>query len=505
MSDNKRIAKNTMFLYIRMIIIMGVTLYTSRVVLDKLGVDDYGLYNVVGGVVGMLSFLNGTLSIGTSRFLTYELGTGNNQKLVRTFSTAFYVHFMLSAIVLLIMETGGLWFFFHELKIPEDRLLPCFWVFQISILTTMIAITQVPYTAVIMAHEKMDIYAYVSIFEAIAKLLICYMLSVAQMDKLILYACLLAIIQLLVSFYYRYYCIRHFEESKLQWVWDKGILKSLMGFSGWNVIANLTETLKFQGVVILINLFFAPVVVASQALANQVANTMMQFVNNFRTAINPQIIKLYASGDREASKKLTLETTVYCFDLILLIGLPAIYVMKPLMSIWLVEVPEYAVVFTQWIIVCNIVGTFSAAFYIPMLAANRIKTNSIAAIFLGIGQFVLLYVILKLGGGPMWVPYLTFVMYVGFSLVVKPYVLYKEIDYSWKELFMCYWSCLKVVAVSLVITLPLKYLLKETYFNALILVMVTVMAVCFSSYMCMEKEMRNKLVNVLKTKVLKKR
>lgn len=487
-----------------MILIMGVTLYTSRVVLDKLGVDDYGLYNVVGGVVGMLSFLNGTLSTGTSRFLTFELGTGNKEKLIATFSTAFYVHLILSVIVLVLMETGGLWFFYNKLVIPDTRLMPCFWVFQISILTTMVAITQVPYTAVIMAHEKMDIYAYVSIFEAIAKLVICYLLSVAQSDKLIVYAIFILIVQLASSFYYRYYSSRHFEESKLHMIWDKSILKSLLGFSGWNIIANLSETLRLQGVVVLLNLFFAPVVVASQAVANQVANSMLQFVTSFRTAINPQIIKLYASGDRNGSKKLTLETTVYCFDLILLLGLPAIYVMRPLMEIWLVEVPEYAVAFTQWIIVCNIVGTFGTAFYIPMMAANKIKTNSMAAILLGIGQFLLLYIILKMGGGPMWVPYVTFIMYIGFSLVVKPYVLYKDIDYSLSELCKCYWDCSKVLLLSLLLTMPYKYYMEDTYLNNFLLVVLTIFVVVFSSYVFMDKEMRAKIVNVIKKKLLKK-
>lgn len=487
-----------------MILIMVVSLFTSRVVLDKLGVDDYGLYNVVGGVVGMLSFLNGTLSTGTSRFLTYELGAGNKEKLISTFSTAFYVHLILSGIVLLLMETGGLWFFYNKLVIPADRVVACFWVFQISILTTMVAITQVPYTAVIMAHEKMDIYAYVSIFEAVAKLLICYLLSVAKSDKLIVYAIFILVVQFASSFYYRYYCVKRFEECKLHMIWDKGILKSLMGFSGWNVIANLTETLKLQGVVVLLNLFFAPVVVASQAVANQVANSMLMFVSSFRTAINPQIIKLYAAGDHEASKKLTLETTIYCFDLILLLGLPAIYVMKPLMDIWLVEVPEYAEPFTQWIIVCNIAGTFGSAFYIPMMAANKIKTNSIAAIFLGIGQFVLLYIVLKMGGGPMWVPYMTFIMYVGFSFIVKPYVLYKEIDYSLAELLKCYWDCAKVLLLSLVLTLPFKYYMEETCLNAVLLVVITVFAVFYSSYAFMEKKMREKIVDVVKKKVLKR-
>lgn len=501
MSDKMRIAKNTMFLYIRMILIMGVSLYTSRVVLDKLGVDDYGLYNVVGGVVGMLSFLNGTLSTGTSRFLTFELGTGNKEKLKATFSTAFYVHLILSGIIFFLMETGGLYFFFNKLVIPESRLTPCFWVFQLSILTTMICITQVPYTSVIMAHEKMYVYAYISIFEAVSKLIICYMLSVSVVDKLILYAILITIVQSFVAISFRIYCVRNFDESKLHLILDKDILKSLMGFSGWNIIANLTETLKLQGVVILINLFFQPVVVASQAIANQVAATMMQFVNNFRTAINPQIIKLYAVGDKTASKKLTLETTVYCFDLILLLGLPAIYVMKPLMSIWLVDVPEYAVVFTQWIIACNIIGTFSASFYVPMMAANKIMFNSFASIFLGIGHFVLLYFILKFGGGPMWIQYITFFMYLGFSLFVKPYVLYKDIDYSIKELLMCYWNCSKVLFLSLILSLPFKYILEDTLAHSSLLVFCSVIAVCLSSYVFMTKQEKTKIVSLIKNKL----
>ena len=242
MADGKRIAKNTLFLYFRMLLIMGVMLYMSRVILNQLGVDDYGLYNVVGGVVGMLSFLNGTLSIGTSRFLTYELGVGNQSRLQNTFSTAFYVHLLLAIIVLLLMETGGMWFLYNKLVIPAERLTACVWVFQLSILTTLVAITQVPYTATIMAHEHMRVYAYISIFEAVAKLAVCYLLSIASSDRLIAYAVLIAIVQFLVAMLYRIYCIRHFSESHLHKVFDKEIFKGMMGFSGWNVMANLSET-----------------------------------------------------------------------------------------------------------------------------------------------------------------------------------------------------------------------------------------------------------------------
>ena len=500
MADNKRIAKNTMFLYFRMILIMGVTLYTSRVVLDKLGVTDYGLYSVVGGVVGMLSFLNGTLSIGTSRFLTYELGTGNYDRLQRTFSTAFYTHLILSAIIVLIMETGGMWFLYHELVIPSDRLTACVWVFQLSILTTVIAITQVPYTAVIMAHEHMSIYAYVSIFEAVAKLLVCYLLTIAEFDKLIFYAALVAAVQLFVALYYRFYCSHHFTESRIKKLFDKEILRSLMGFSGWNILANITETLKLQGVIVLINMFFAPAIVAAQAIANQVTNAMMQFVNNFRTAINPQIIKLYAAGDKEGSKRLMLITTVYCFDLVLLLGLPALFVMNELLHIWLVEVPDYAVIFTQWMIVSQIIGTFNAAFYIPMMAANKIKSNSIAAVYLGIGQFVLLYILLKIGFGIMWVQYILLFMMTGFALVVKPYILYKEIDYSFKELFACYWACAKVLLLSLAISIPICYNLNHDLIGSIVKVLIVGSSVLLSSYIFLDRGTKQKLLALMKKK-----
>ena len=500
-ANNKRIAKNTLFLYFRMILIMGVTLYTSRVILDKLGVDDYGLYNVVGGVVGMLSFLNGTLSNGTTRFLTYELGAGNQERLQVTFSTAFYVHATLALIIVLLMETGGMWFLYNKLVIPDERLTACVWVFQLSILTTLVAITQVPYTAAIMAHEHMSIYAYISIFEAFAKLGVCYLLSISSIDRLILYAILIAIVQLLVALFYRAYCIHHFSESRLQKVFNKDIFKWMMGFSGWNVMANLAETLKLQGILVLVNMFFVPAVAAAQAVANQVSNAMMQFVNNFRIAINPQIIKLHAAGNEEASRKLTLQTTVYCFDLILILGLPAIIVMNEVMHLWLVEVPKYAVAFTQWIIVCNIVNTFNVSFYIPMMAANKMKSNSIAAVIFGIGLFVVLYILLRFGLGPMWVQYVGFILVVIFSLFVKPFILYREINYSAKELLMCYWDCAKVLLLASAFILPAHYLMKESMYFTFIKGIIALTSVVLASYICLDKQTKVKLHSFIQKKL----
>ena len=504
MSDNNKIAKNTLLLYIRMFIIMGVTLYTSRVVLDKLGVVDYGLYGVVGGIVAMLSFLNGTLMAGTSRFITYELGAGNKQRLWETFNTSFYTHSLLAIIVILILETGGLWFLYHRLVIPADRLNACFWVFQLSILTTVVSITQVPYNSLVTSHEKFNIYAYISIFEAIAKLSVCYALIISHWDRLILYALLLALIQLLIAFYYRIYCNRHFEESHLALAFNKQIFRDLMGFSGWNIIAQLTHSLRIQGVVILINMFLAPVVVAAQTIANQVCNAAMGFVNNFRVAFNPQIIKLYASGDKEESKKLTLNATIVSFDMVLLLALPCIYAMPTIMDIWLVKVPDYAVLFTQCMLACNVIDVFNASFYIPMLAANKIKFNSMSAVFIGIGQFVLLYFVLRYSKEAMWVPIFNIVLTAVYSLLIKPYVLWKDIDYSIKELGMCYWCCLKVLVLSLVVTIPLYLYLDQSLASSTILILSSLVAVAVSSWLFLDTDMKDKIVLVVKNKIHKR-
>ena len=267
-SDKRRIAKNTLFLYIRMLIIMAVSLFTQRVILDKLGPTDYGIYAAVGGVVAMLGFLNGTLSTGTSRFLTFELGKGDKEKLNNTFSTAFYAHLILSVIVAAVLLTGGVWFVEHKLIIPSERLSAAVWVLIISVFTTLVSITQVPYTSVIIAHENMSIYAYIGLFEAAAKLGIVYLLSLAPRDKLVFYAILVALVQIVIALFYRFYCIRHYEESRLQKRFDKPILKEMMSFSSWSLIANVSQVLGTQGLTVVMNMFFNPIMIAAQQIGN---------------------------------------------------------------------------------------------------------------------------------------------------------------------------------------------------------------------------------------------
>jgi len=504
--DSKRIAKNTIFLYARLILVFGVTLYTSRVVLDKLGVDDYGLYNVVFSVIGLLSFLNGTLSAGTSRFITFDLGRNDKEKLKNTFSTALCTHLLLAGIVLLLGETVGIWYVHNVMVCPPERFQAAFIVYQISILTTMVSIIQVPFTSEIMAHEEMDIYAYIGIYEALAKLVIVYLLIHNPFDKMIYYASLVAAVNISVFLIYVYFSRKKFDEVRFKILFDKTTFKHILGFSGWNIIANLSNTLMGQGVIMLFNFFFMPVVVAAQAISNQISNALMQFVNNVRQAVNPQVIKLYADGKYEESKRLTFVSTEYVFDLLLLLGVPCIMIMPALLNIWLVEVPDYAVAFARLIVLQDILGNFNAAFYTPMVAANKIQKNSIASVFLCVLQFALLYFLFSIGLGPLWARYLAIASTCLFSFVVKPFILWKDLDYSLSEIYKCIWQCMKVLLSVIVLcvgvycAIPQTSPLKSFLVAAISFIVVVIVAGTF-----MEKSLRSRILKLLLSRLNKKR
>ena len=502
-ADKRRIAKNTLFLYIRMLIVMAVTLFTQRVVLDKLGANDYGIYASVGGVVAMLGFLNGTLSTGTSRFLTFELGKGNIDKLKNTFSTSFYAHLILSVIVAVILLTGGIWFVEHKLIIPTERLDEAIWVLVISVFTTFVSITQVPYTSVIIAHENMSIYAYIGLFEATAKLGIVYLLTLSSWDKLIYYATLVALVQIAVALYYRFYCVHNYNESHLQRRFDKPIFKEMMIFSSWSLIANISQVVGTQGLTVVMNMFFNPVIIAAQQIGNQINAAIYHFRSNFVTAINPQIIKLYAVGEYAESRKLTLETSIYVYDLMLLLSLPIIVLMEPILNLWLVEVPDYAVIFGQWILGSHLFGTYAYMLYTPMMASGRLKENSYATVFVTIFGVVALYFILRAGGGIMWVQYFTLISTLLYSYVVKPIIVCKYIpDYKWSYLIINTWQMVKVSIIPVAISIFVYLYWPVSNFWILAVQAIVIMcAVGVSSLVFMDKLMRQKLFSTVKSRL----
>ena len=503
MSDKKRIAKNTLALYIRMIFVMAITLFSSRIVLEKLGVTDFGVYSSLGGVVAMLGFLNSTLGIGTSRFITFELGKGDLQKLKETFSTAFYTHLLLALAVVVLLTFGGTYFVNNKLIIPSNLRIAALWTFYISVFTAFISITQVPYTAMIIANERMSIYAYIGVIEACGRLGVAYAISLAPVEKLIWYAALTAGLQLIVALLYRFYCIHHYKESRFSLLFKKNIFKELLKFSGWGLVTNISQILSTQGLIVLINMFFAPAIAAAQAVGNQITSAMTQFSSNFMTAINPQIIKLYSVGDYEASRRLNLQTTILVWDLMLLIGLPLIVCMKPLIHLWLVDVPPYAVVFAQYIVASQIINTFSMTFYVPMIASGELRSNSMACIWVTGIEFGLLYYLLKTGYDVMWVQYMTIVQSLVFGLGVKPYILCRKIGYRVKEMLQCYWQCLKSAILPILTCVVINDIINISgyFINALLVTLLIIISVITSALICLKKQERQKLFSLVYNRI----
>lgn len=461
-SNNKIIAKNTLFLYFRMMFTMLVSLYTSRVVLQVLGVDDYGIYQAVGGIVGFLSFINGALSTGTSRFLTFELGTGDFEKLKRTFSTTLTIHIGLAVLVVLLAETVGLWFLYNKMVIPAEKMEAAVYVYHISILTAVFTLTQVPYNASIIAHERMSVFAYVSIVEVTAKLLVVYLLNIGNFDKLKLYATLLFVVQIGLMLFYRIYCTRQFKETKYSFVYDKSILKSIAGFSGWSLFANASSALNSQGILLLLNMFFAPAVVTARAISIQVNMAASQFVNNFRTAVNPQIVKKYAAGDIDGSRQLLLSSTKYSYYLMFMLCLPICLLAHPILELWLGVVPEYTVIFLQLILIQSLFQVFDTSFYTALYAKGRLKENALISPTFGLVRFPIIYLLFKMGCSPVALSWASLITYAILGLIVKPILIVRIAEYRWRDILQVFKSCLLVTVAALPVPVYCSYCLDTT-------------------------------------------
>lgn len=502
-SNNKTIAKNTLFLYFRMMFTMVISLFTSRIILQKLGVDDYGIYQAVGGVVGFLSFINGALSTGSSRFLTYALGEGNVEKLKRTFSTTLNIHILIAILIVIVAETVGLWFLYNKMVIAPDRLSAAVYTYHLSILTAVFTLTQVPYNATIVAHEKMSIYAYMSIFEVSAKLLICYLLTIGGDDRLMMYATLLLGVQVGVMCFYRFYCTRHFEEARFSFSFDKKIFKEIAGFSGWSMFANASIALNSQGVLILLNIFFTPAVVAARAISLQVNMAANQFVSNFRQAANPQIVKKYAAGDYEGSKHLLLESTKYSYYMMYLIALPVCLLAYPLLKLWLGVVPNYTVPFLQLVIVQSLFQVFDTSFYTALYAKGRLRENALTSPTLGFMIFPITYVLFKLGYSPLVLSWTSLVVYAILGIIVKPWLIIKIVDYKCSEIWSVYRSCLVVTLVSLPVPIIIYRLLDTSeLLNFIIVGFVCLLSIGITVFFFgIDIAMRKKVVGAVMKKI----
>ena len=371
--NNKRIAKNTLLLYVRTLFIMLVTLYTSRVVLNTLGVTDYGVYNVVGGVVAMFGFINSSMSSATQRYITFALGRGDIPHLQKVFSTALQIHLLIAVLVALLGETVGLWFLCEKMRIPADRMDAAFWVLQCSIVSAMVMVASVPYNADIIAHEKMSAFAYISVLEVVLKLAVVYVLLVFSYDKLVLYAFLILAVQLLVRFCYAHYCHSHFVETRYRRVWDKSLFKEMISFAGWSMFGNLSVVLFSQGLNMLLNVFFGPVVNAARAVSVQVQHAIQQFVGNFQMALNPQITKTYAQGEMGEMHKLMFRSARFSFYLLFFLSLPVLLETDFILTLWLKTVPEDTVAFLRIMICISLMYTLSNPLMVANQATGKVK------------------------------------------------------------------------------------------------------------------------------------
>lgn len=399
-SDNKRIAKNTVMLYIRMFFTMAVSLYTSRVILRTLGVTDYGINNVVGGVVVMFSFLNGAMASATQRYLNVDLARGDTAHLRASFRTAMQIHLLIAVAILVLAETAGLWFVANKLVIPAGRMHAAMWVYQLSIAAAIASIVSLPLNATIIAHERMSVFAYISIMDAVLKLLVAFLLVLSPMDKLITYAALFLMVNIIDAAVYIAYCKRHFAEVNFSMRMDKPLFWEMSGFAGWSLWGNIAAVLFTQGLNMLLNMFFGPAVNAARGIAVQVQGVIQGFVANVQTAINPQITKSYAQHNLRRMHSLMFASSKFCFYLLFLIVLPLSLEAWFVLRLWLGIVPDHTVWFLRLIMLVMLTETLANPYIVANQATGKVKAYQAVCGSILLCIVPVAYVVLKLGGSP---------------------------------------------------------------------------------------------------------
>lgn len=424
-----------------MLLIMAVSLYTSRVVLNTLGVEDYGIYNVVGGIVTMFAFLNGAMVASTQRYLTFELGKGNQERLKVVFTTSIQIHALMSLLIVLLGETIGLWFFYHKMVIPDARMGAAMWVFQLSIVTMVIQVMSAPYNAIIIAHEEMNVFAVISIVEAFLKLAIVYVLLIGRIDKLILYAILVAAVQLFVRFLYTRYCKKRYPESRLVKGFDHSLLEEMGKFAGWNIWGNLAATLMGTGLNLLLNVFFGPVVNAARAVAVQVESTIGMFSTNFLMAVNPQITKQYAQGNLAEMHKLLFRASKFTVFLLLALSIPVMVETETILTVWLKTVPDYTIPFLRILLIIVLIDSAARPLMTAATATGDVKKyqSIIGGILLAI--LPIAYIVLKSGGNPasVYVVHLIIcsIAFLARLLIVRPLISLSLAEYIKRVILPC--------------------------------------------------------------------
>lgn len=503
--NHARVMRNTALLYFRMALMMCINLYTSRVVLQALGVEDYGIFYVVWGVVYIFAFINNSMTASTQRFLTFELGAGDKQRLHNVFITSVHIHFLISLIVILLSETGGLWFLLEKMVIPENRQAAAFWCYQLSVVTAVAEVMSCPYQSIIIAREKMSAFAYISIVDAVLKLAIVGMLLFTGYDRLIVYAILYTFEKLLIRLIYNLYCTRHFEESRYRWFYEKMLFKKMSSFAGWSMLENLALVLYTQGLNMLLNVFYGPVANAAQAAASQAQNAISQFSRNFQMAINPQITKSYASDQLKEMHLLIFRGNRLTFCLLLILSLPLIVEAPMVLGLWLKEVPEGTAGFLRLLLVVLIVQQMASPLIAAVSATGDIKKYEIISGGLMITVVPIAYLVLKMGGAP-WSVFAVYLFIAVLAYIATLYIVLPKISLSIKDYTNNVLTpCALVFALSVITPIVMKLLAIPGLLFSFLTIGVTVVCTgLFCYFIGLDKEMRILVKEKTLSKFIKK-
>jgi len=503
-SDNKRIAKNTVLLYVRTLLVMLVSLYTSRILLEALSISDYGIYNVVGGVVTMFTFMNAALGNASSRFITFSLGRGKHKETQMVFNASRTIHFLMSILIVILAETVGLWFLNAKMDIPSESIYAANWVYQFSIITTVLAIVSVPYNATLIAHENMNVFAYVSILDVLLKLCIVYIIKLYGGDRLILYGALIMSVQLIDRIVYGVYCSRKYAETKFMIVKSKALYKRMFSYSGWSLIGNLAVFGSTQGLNIILNLFFGPVVNASRGIAVQVQGAVKTVISNFQLAVSPQITKSYASDNNSRVINLLFSSCRISFYLMMIVSLPILIEVDKILSIWLVEVPEHTALFVRLMIITVMIDTFERPVTFAINSTEDIKDYQISSCTCLLMTLPISYILLRYGFPPQTV-FIVNILTALIAFAIELFILKRKILFSIRAFF--FKVILKIVAVSIVSCLPilsLFLLLPDTLWAFCVIIFVSLIVSTFVSYMIGLSKSERMVINEKARFLLKK-
>lgn len=499
-SNNNRIAKNSLYMAIRMVIVLLITLYTTRIVLKVLGVEDYGVYNVVCGFVSMFTFLNTSMSNGIQRFFNFELGKNGEEGANKVYNTALLIQFILAIIIIALTESFGMWYLHNKMVIPLDRMIAAKWIFQSSILSFLFTIMQAPYTAAVMAHERMGIFAIISVLDSILKLAIAFAIPYLPGDQLVLYGILFAAISVLNFNLYYIYCKRNFSEIKIHLLIDKSLFRSMLGFSGWNIFGSLSGVMKEQGINLVMNFFCGPIVNAARGVAHQINSGLQSFVQNITVPVRPQMVQAYAQGNEKRAMNLTFSVSKFSCYLLYMMALPIIMEIDYILKIWLSDnVPEHTSTFVIIVIITTLFNNLNAAISNVVHATGKMKKYQLTLGLIGISTVPCAYIAMRMGGSPevaLLITTLSMAIAQCFALVIlKTLVSYSILDYCRQVLL----PFIMVMAVTFFIPFMPHYFLKEGFLRLIIVAIVSIVssivAVLMIGLNSSEKSMLKGIVN----------